>query len=154
MVGVSGMVIGLTALGAAFLGGGGGTLVTIVAIGSLMLYVGSFAISLGPIFWLLNAEIYPLGVRSKAAALGTMANWIFNFIVSLTFLLLIEGLGRSGAFWLYAGIGVVTLWFCWKFVPETKGKQLEEIEAYFQERAKGKDPGPDPDSDSFEPAGR
>jgi sugar porter (SP) family MFS transporter len=154
MVGVSGMVIGLTALGAAFLGGGGGTLVTIVAIGSLMLYVGSFAISLGPIFWLLNAEIYPLGVRSKAAALGTMANWIFNFIVSLTFLLLIEGLGRSGAFWLYAGIGVVTLWFCWKFVPETKGKQLEEIEAYFQERAKGKDPDPDPDSGGFEHAGR
>jgi SP family galactose:H+ symporter-like MFS transporter len=153
MVGVSGMVLALIALGCAFLGSGGGTLETIIAIGSLMLYVGSFAISLGPIFWLMNAEIYPLGIRSKAAALGTMANWIFNFIVSLTFLLLIEGLGRSGAFWLYAAIGLVTLWFCWKFVPETKGKQLEEIEAYFQDLAKGKDPDPDPDSDSFEHAG-
>ena len=58
-----------------------------------------------------------------------MANWTFNFIVSLTFLLLIEALGRSGAFWFYAAIGVVTLWFCWKCVPETKGKRLEEIEA-------------------------
>ena len=76
-------------------GGGGSTLASVIAIVSLMAYVASFAISLGPIFWLLNAEIYPLGVRSKAAGLGTMANWTFNFIVSLTFLLLIEALGRS-----------------------------------------------------------
>ncbi|HEV7564140.1 MAG TPA: MFS transporter, partial [Solirubrobacterales bacterium] len=135
MIGVSGMVISLFALGCAFLGGGGSTLASVVAILSLMAFVASFAISLGPIFWLLNAEIYPLGVRSKAAGLGTMANWTFNFIVSLTFLLLIEALGRSGAFWFYAAIGVVTLWFCWKYVPETKGKRLEEIEELFEERA-------------------
>ena len=73
-------------------------------------------------------------VRSKAAGLGTMANWTFNFIVSLTFLLLIEAAGRSGAFWIYGGIGILTLWFCWKFVPETKGKRLEDIQAYFQDR--------------------
>jgi SP family galactose:H+ symporter-like MFS transporter len=151
MVGVSGMVLALFVLGAAFLGSSGGTLATILAIGSLMLYVGSFAISLGPIFWLMNAEIYPLGIRSKAAAIGTMANWTFNFIVSLTFLLLINGLGKTGAFWLYAAIGLLTLLFCWKYVPETKGKQLEEIEQYFQDLAKGRDPDPDPDSDHFAP---
>jgi SP family galactose:H+ symporter-like MFS transporter len=106
----------------------------VIAIVSLMLYVASFAVSLGPIFWLLNAEIYPLAVRSKAAGLGTMANWTFNFIVSLTFLLLIEALGRSGAFWLYGGIGVLTLIFCWALVPETKGKRLEDIQAIFQAR--------------------
>ncbi len=103
-----------------------------------MTYVASFAISLGPIFWLLNAEIYPLSVRSKAAGIGTMANWTFNFIVSLTFLLLIEALGRSGAFWFYGAIGIVTLVFCWKFVPETKGKRLEDIQAYFQARVKAR----------------
>ncbi|HEX6687493.1 MAG TPA: sugar porter family MFS transporter, partial [Solirubrobacterales bacterium] len=81
MVGVSGMTISLFTLGAAFVGGGGSTLSSVVAIVSLMTYVASFAISLGPIFWLLNAEIYPLGVRSKAAGVGTMANWTFNFIV-------------------------------------------------------------------------
>ena len=102
MVGVSGMVVSLIALGAAFIGGGGSTFSSVVAIASLMAYVAAFAISLGPIFWLLNAEIYPLNVRSKAAGIGTMANWTFNFIVSLTFLLLIEGLGRTGAFWFYA----------------------------------------------------
>ena len=128
------MTISLFALGAAFIGGGGSTLASVVAIVSLMAYVASFAISLGPIFWLLNAEIYPLSVRSKAAGLGTMANWTFNFIVSLTFLLLIEALGRSGAFWFYGGIGILTSGFCWKFVPETKGKHLEDIQADFQAR--------------------
>jgi sugar porter (SP) family MFS transporter len=137
MIGVSGMVISLFALGLAF-EVGGGTFGSALAIASLMAYVASFAISLGPIFWLLNAEIYPLGVRSKAAGIGTMANWTFNFIVSLTFLLLIEALGQSGAFWFYGGIGILTLVFCWKLVPETKGKPLEEIQAYFEARVKAR----------------
>jgi SP family galactose:H+ symporter-like MFS transporter len=106
-----------------------------VAIGSLMTFVASFAISLGPIFWLLNSEIYPLRTRSKAAALGTFTNWLFNFAVSLTFLLLIEALGQSGAFWFYAAVGVVTFFFCKALVPETKDKHLEEIEAEFARRA-------------------
>jgi SP family galactose:H+ symporter-like MFS transporter len=111
---------------------------------SLTTFVASFAISLGPIFWLLNAEIYPLGVRSKAAGPGTMANWTFNFIVSLTFLPLIEALGRAGAFWFYGAVGVLTPWFCWRYVPETKGKPLEEIEAEFEGRAAAKGAAPVP----------
>ena len=58
-----------------------------------------------------------------------------HFLVSLTFLLLIDALGRSGTFFFYAAIGLLTLWFCWKLVPETKGKRLEEIEDIFKERA-------------------
>ncbi len=137
-IGVSGMTISLLALGGAFVGGGGSTLASAIAIGSLMVYVASFAISLGPIFWLLNAEIYPLGVRSKAAGLGTMANWVANFAVSLTFLLLIDALGRSGAFWFYAAVSALTLAFCLKLVPETKGKRLEDIQAFFQARVDGR----------------
>jgi predicted MFS family arabinose efflux permease len=52
--------------------------------------------------------------------------------------LLIEALGRSGAFWFYGAIGIVTLVFCWKFVPETKGRRLEEIQAYFEARVKAR----------------
>jgi SP family galactose:H+ symporter-like MFS transporter len=135
MVGVTGMVFALTALGASFLFNAGTTLISAIAIISLMSYVAAFAISLGPIFWLMNSEIYPLKVRSKAAGVGTMANWTSNFIISLTFLPLIELLGRTGAFWTYAAVGVFTLWFCWKLVPETKDKELEQIEAIFRERA-------------------
>jgi predicted MFS family arabinose efflux permease len=64
-----------------------------------------------------------------------MANWTFNFIVALTFLPLIDFAGRSGAFWIYAGICVLTFLFCWKLVPETKGKRLEEIQEIFSKRA-------------------
>lgn len=135
-VGVSGISASLFLLGCAFMSGMSETLSSIIAIGSLMLFVSSFAISLGPIFWLLNAEIYPLSVRSKAASAGTMTNWFFNFLVSLTFLPLIDLLSQTGAFWFYGAIGLVTLWFCWKFVPETKGRSLEQIDAIFQRRAK------------------
>jgi len=138
-IGVSGMSLSLFLLGAAFLGSG--TFTSVIAIVSLMLFVSSFAISLGPIFWLLNAEIYPLNVRSKAASAGTMTNWFFNFLVSLTFLPLIDLLTQSGAFWFYGLVGLVTLWFCWKFVPETKGRSLEQITAVFERRAGRQDRG-------------
>jgi sugar porter (SP) family MFS transporter len=135
LIGVAGMTVSLFTLGLAFQLGDEDTLTSIVAIGSLMTFVASFAISLGPIFWLLNSEIYPLRTRSKAAALGTFTNWLFNFAVSLTFLLLIDALGQSGAFWFYAAVGVVTFFFCKALVPETKDKHLEEIEAEFARRA-------------------
>ena len=64
-----------------------------------------------------------------------MANWLFNFIVSLTFLLLVDALGRDGAFFFYAAICVVTFFFCRALVPETKGRTLEEIQDIFRKRA-------------------
>ena len=134
-IGVSGMSFSLFALGLAFVNNMPETLSTVLAVGSLMLFVSSFAISLGPIFWLLNAEIYPLAVRGKAAAAGTMTNWFFNFVVSVTFLSLIDLLTETGAFWFYGLIGLVTLWFCWRFVPETRGKTLEQVDAIFERRA-------------------
>jgi SP family galactose:H+ symporter-like MFS transporter len=129
------MMIALFSLGAVFQVGAGTKLGSALAILALMGFVAAFAISLGPIFWLLNAEIYPLRVRSKAAAVGTMANWSFNFIVSLTFLLLIDELGRAGTFFLYGAVCAFTAYFCWRLVPETKGKHLEDIQAIFRQRA-------------------
>ena len=139
LIGTIVMAIALGTLAVVFATGAGGTVGSLVAVGALMLYVAAFAISLGPIFWLLNAEIYPMRVRSKAAAAGTMANWTFNFIVALTFLPLIDLLGRSGAFWLYAGICVLTFIFCLRLVPETKGKHLEDITRVFEDRVDHKD---------------
>ena len=139
-IGVTGMSVSLFVLGCVFIPAAIGTAGSVIAILALMVFVSSFAISLGPIFWLMNAEIYPLNVRSKAASVGTMTNWLFNFFVSLTFLPLIDAFGnvftngQVGAFWLYGAIGLVTLWFCWKFVPETKNKTLEQIESIFKRR--------------------
>jgi len=132
--GVSGMVVALSALGFAFTMDGGSGEATIAVI-SLCVYIACFAFSLGPIFWLLNAEIYPQNVRGRASGVGTMGNWTANFAVSLTFLPLLQALGNSATFFLYAGIGVVTLIFVRALVPETKGRSLEEIEGIFRKRA-------------------
>ena len=129
------MAASLLVLAAIFHRGAGTTADSVLAVAALMLYVGAFAISLGPIFWLLNAEIYSQRVRSKAAAAGTMANWTFNFIVALTFLPLLDAIGNDKAFALYALICVATFIFCRQLVPETKGKHLEDIQEIFRERA-------------------
>jgi sugar porter (SP) family MFS transporter len=140
-VGVSGMVVALVLLGLAFEVGSGGEGLASLAVIALMVYVAAFAISLGPIFWILNSEIYPLNARGRAAGLGTMANWASNFAISLTFLPLLNWLGSAPTFWLYAAVGLFTVFFCLRFVPETKGKQLEEIEAIWEARVAEKSAG-------------
>jgi sugar porter (SP) family MFS transporter len=100
-----------------------------LALVSLIFYIASFAIGLGPVFWLMIAEIFPLKIRSAAMSVCTVANWGFNFLVSFTFLQLISTAGKGGAFFLYAGLGVLALIFFALMVPETKGRSLEEIES-------------------------
>jgi SP family galactose:H+ symporter-like MFS transporter len=132
LTGMIGMVVGLVALGAAFLVPGLSGSLGWIAVISVMVYVGSFAIGLGPVFWLLISEIYPLKVRGLAMSLATVANWAANLVVALTFLSLIQTAGRPGAFWVYAGVGVVSWVFAYRLVPETRGQTLEEIEAHWR----------------------
>lgn len=128
LFGLVGMVISLIILGMAFaLPGLSGSL-GLFAVISLMLYVGSFAIGLGPVFWLMISEIYPLKIRGRAMSTATVVNWGMNLMVAITFLSLIQLLGTSGTFWLYSIIGIGAIVFVYFRVPETKGKSLEEIE--------------------------
>ncbi len=94
-----------------------------------MIYVGAFAISLGPIFWLLISEIYPLQIRGVAMGIATMSNWAFNLLVAFTFLILLNDLGPAYTFWLYALLSVGAFAFSYRLVPETKGRELEQIRA-------------------------
>jgi sugar porter (SP) family MFS transporter len=129
-MGLAGMVASLFVLGLAFyMEEALGAALRWVAVGSLLVYIASFAVSLGPVAWLLISEIYPLNVRGLAMSLATLSNWVFNFIIALTFLSIIDALGESGAFWLYAAVGVAGWFFCRYWVPETKGRSLEVIEA-------------------------
>jgi SP family galactose:H+ symporter-like MFS transporter len=105
-----------------------------VTLISLLSYVAFFAISLGPIAWLIPSEIFPLRIRSMAIGVVTFVNWTCNYIVSLTFLSLINGIGTGMTFWLYMGMSIVGLWFVWKKVPETKGKSFEEIQEFWQKK--------------------
>ena len=103
-----------------------------LAIIGLMAYVAFFAIGLGPVFWLLISEIYPLKVRGLGMSIVTEANWGSNFIIALTYLILVQLMGTSGTFWLYAGVGILALIFTFIYVPETKGRTLEEIEEHWR----------------------
>lgn len=102
-----------------------------LVLGCFMGYIVFFAYSLGSIGYVLNAEIYPLNVRAKMVGIAICCNWIANFIVTSTFLTLIQIFGRPAVFWGYGLIGVIALIFVVKKVPETKGKSLEEIENYW-----------------------
>jgi len=82
----------------------------------------------------MSAEIFPTRVRAIGSSIATFANWVANLLVSITFLSLVNALGQSGAFWLYATMGVLAFVFCQRLVPETKGKSLEEIEHYWEEQ--------------------
>jgi sugar porter (SP) family MFS transporter len=99
-----------------------------VGLACVITYIVGFAIGLGPVFWLMISEIYPLQFRSQAMAFATMCNWGANFIVSYFFLQQVAAMGRGATFWVYAGMGVLALAFFWKKVPETKQRSLEEIE--------------------------
>ncbi len=128
LAGITGMIVSLGIMGLAFIIPDLTSSLGWLAVICLMLYVGSFAISLGPIFWLMIAEIYPLRIRGRAMSIVTMINWATNLVVAITFLTIIELLGASGTFWLYGVIAVLSLVFVYYRVPETKGKSLEEIE--------------------------
>jgi SP family galactose:H+ symporter-like MFS transporter len=133
LTGLIGMAIGLGLLGFAFmLPGQRSSTLGLIAAGSLMLYVASFAIGLGPVFWLLISEIYPLKIRGRAMSVATEANWGSNLIIALTFLTLIQLLGETGTFWLYGLVSILAWLFAYFLVPETKGRSLEEIEAHWR----------------------
>ena len=126
-IGLAGMFVALAALATAFtqvrLTGSLGP----IALGSMMVYVGCYAFSLGPIVWLLISEIFPLRVRGMGMSLSTLANWVGNFAVSQFFLTMVEKLGRSATFWIYASLCIVTIFFVRAMVPETKRELLETI---------------------------
>ncbi|MGH8979895.1 MAG: sugar porter family MFS transporter [Acidimicrobiales bacterium] len=110
-----------------------------LALAALLGYLAFFEIGLGPVFWVMIAEIYPLRSRPKAMAVATMFNWGFNFLVSFYFLQMTSLMGKAGTFWLYAGLGVcAAVFFAW-FVPETRNRSLEEIERQVTGQATEKD---------------
>ncbi|MBI5272777.1 MAG: sugar porter family MFS transporter [Chlamydiia bacterium] len=128
--GLIGMAASLAVLGTSFFSNGYN--VGSAALGGLVIYVAFFALSLGPCAWLIISEIYPQGIRGRAMGIATFANWLCNYIVSLTFLTLLETFGAGETFWLYTLICLLGLWFVYKMVPETKGKTLGDIQKFWR----------------------
>src|SRR5699024_3521368 len=91
-------------------------------------------ISLGPVYWLLISEIYPLHIRGTAEGVASVFNWAANLLVTLTFLSLIQRFGRALSFWTLGVISVAAFVFVYLRVPETMGRSLESIESDLRER--------------------
>jgi SP family xylose:H+ symportor-like MFS transporter len=100
----------------------------------ILSYIACFALSVGPVTWVILSEIFPTRIRGVAMAIATVCLWIANLVVSQTFPMmaenrwLVEKFHQGFPFWIYGVFCVVLLLFVVRYVPETKGKSLEEIE--------------------------
>ena len=100
----------------------------IVTLIAMIVYIASFAFSLGPVVWTLISEIFPNRIRGKAMAVATAFNRAFCFIVGATFLSIINAIGSPAAFALFAVLCIVAFFWVRAKAPETKGKSLEQIQ--------------------------
>ena len=101
----------------------------IIATACLMFFIACYAFSMGPIAWILVAEVFPLRVRGRGVAAATLAFGTSNFLISLTFLSLLKAAGNSLTFAIYGAFCILTLLFVRFVIPETKGRELESISA-------------------------
>ena len=151
-IGLSGIFVSLALLGACFAGfshlGEMGKWLSIVLV---FIYVAFYAISIGPLGWLIISEVFPQKVRGLGSSLGSLSVWVFNTIVTFTFFKIVkaftvdgseiflngENLGNpAGAFWFYAIVALAAIVWGYFYVPETKGVSLEKIEDYWRKGGK------------------
>ena len=128
-LGLVGMGSMLVLLGLAFHFGAKSWGIGVLAI--LLVYVACYSLSISPLFWLMSAELFPNRLRGAGASASTVANWSANLLISITFLSLINAVGKSWTFWIYAIFAALAIVFIWRFVPETKGRPLESIDRYW-----------------------
>ncbi|KAL9961391.1 hypothetical protein ACROYT_G030317 [Oculina patagonica] len=109
-----------------------------VAVTSVAVYIVGFAMAWGPCTWLIMSEIFPVKARGIASGIATLFNWFCSFVITKTFSLLIDEFTEAGTFWFYGSLAFLAVVFVYFYVPETKGKSLEEIQIYFESRGKKK----------------
>lgn len=141
IIGSIGMAVSMFALGFTFfLGQTGGNLTSgqsYAALIFMLTYTAAFALSWGPVCWVLLSEIFPNSIRG-AMSIAVAAQWIANWVVSLTFpimndnVLLTDKFNHGFSYWIYGVMGILSAIFMWKMVPETKGKTLEEMEGLWK----------------------
>jgi sugar porter (SP) family MFS transporter len=138
MIGSAGMCLSLIVVGGAFVQlddvtasnahAGAPSSAGLIALVGLVVFIASFAFSLGPVVWTIINEIFPAHVRGKGVAVATGANWFAAWLVSQFFLTLVDILTEQGTFWLFAAFSAGTYVYVRVLVPETKGKSLEEVQ--------------------------
>lgn len=129
IIGALVMAVSMAGLGTGFAGGWSGG----IKLFFMLLYTAGFAMSWGPVCWVMLAEIFPNSVRSTVMSIAVAAQWVSNFLVSWTFPmmnkndLLVSHFNQGFSYWVYGIMGILAAIFIWKMVPETKGKTLENM---------------------------
>jgi len=98
-----------------------------IALVSANLYLVGFGMSWGPVMWVLLGEMFPNQIRGAALSVAGLSQWLTNFAVTMTFPILLGAIGLGGAYGIYCAFAILAALYAWKFVPETKGKTLEEM---------------------------
>jgi MFS family permease len=145
LIGSAGMCIGLLIVAAAFFelqkvtsserathGVASGSILALIG---LVIFIASFAFSLGPVVWTVINEVFPSHVRGRGVAIATAINWFAAWVVAQSFLSLVNAISTEGTFLLFAGFCVVTFVYVRWFLPETKGKTLEEVQEMWADPA-------------------
>ncbi|CAN1149867.1 Sugar transporter ERD6-like 16 [Linum perenne] len=130
MVSATGTFLGCSMAGASFFFKSHGLLldwVPILAVSGVLVYISAFSIGMGAVPWVIMSEIFPINMKGVGGSLVVLVNWLGAWAVSFTFNFLMSW-SSSGTFFLYSGFSILTILFVAKFVPETKGKTLEEIQ--------------------------
>ncbi|ESQ75522.1 major facilitator transporter [Asticcacaulis sp. AC402] len=128
------MALAMAAMGFMFQSKMEGTMLLAAAI----FYIAGFALSWGPVVWVMLSEMFPNSIKGAAMSIAVAAQWISNYVVTWSFLVIDGDSGLNAtfnhgfAYYLYAGFSVLAALFVWKFVPETKGKTLEAIEGFWK----------------------
>lgn len=133
------MAVSIFMLGLAFVVG----MNSVLTLLFMVIYIAAYAGGLGPVFWTLLGEIFPPSVRAEGSSVATAVNWISNFIVSLAFLPLAAAIGQGETFWIFAGICVLAFFFVGRYLPETKGRDPEQIEEALKARFRHEQDPPD-----------
>lgn len=134
IIGALVMAASMISLGTDFWLGGKG----MVALVCMLVYTAGFAVSWGPVTWVLLSEIFPNQIRGKAMAVAVAAQWIANYLVSWTFPILdknpylVEHFKHGFAYWIYGVMSIFAALFMWRIVPETKGRSLEQMQTMWQ----------------------
>jgi SP family galactose:H+ symporter-like MFS transporter len=137
-IGLSGLVITLFSLGLCFhCQNELGDLFSVLTITTMVVFIGSFALSFGPLSWLIISEIFPLKFRGLGMSIGAFTVWSATTIVNYSFLKVVDALTLAGTFWAFAIMGIISGVWGFFYIPETKGKSLEYIEDHWR---KGKIP--------------
>ena len=133
-IGLSGLVITLISLGICFhFQNELGDIFSILTISTMFLFIGSFALSFGPLSWLIISEVFPLKFRGLGMSIGAFVLWSATALVNYSFLKIVDALTLAGTFWAFAIMGIISGIWGYYLIPETKGKSLEYIEDHWRQ---------------------